>query len=287
MRKIYLTAMLSAILSLALPTLSVAQIDTPAPSPFGKVMQKIGLAEVTVEYSRPSKKGRKLFVDVEEWGKMWRTGANASTKISFSEDMTVAGQEVPAGTYALYSIPDPNEWTFMLYNDLKLGGNVAKYDPGKEQLRFKAKTEMLPMEVETMTLGFGDLKADQASMYLIWGKYYVDFDIKSEVDKKVMTQIESVMNGPSRGEYYSASRYYYSNDKDLNQALKWIRKANMMDAKFWQLRLEAQILAKMGQYDEAIKQANKSTQLAIAAENKAYPKMNSKSITEWMAMKKQ
>ncbi|MEL6867251.1 MAG: DUF2911 domain-containing protein, partial [Bacteroidota bacterium] len=141
MKKIMLYAcMLSLAVLFGTSQLS-AQINTPAPSPFSKVEQQVGLTDVTIEYSRPSVKGRELFVDVEKWGMPWRTGANAATKITFSDDVKLEGKEVPAGTYAIYSIPDPSEWTIMIYKDVTIGGNMSKYDEAQEAARFKVKTK--------------------------------------------------------------------------------------------------------------------------------------------------
>ena len=118
---------------------AIAQINTPAASPGCKVEQVVGLTTVNLDYSRPSVKGRTLFVDVEAFGSIWRTGANRATKITFSDDVKIEGNSVPAGTYALYSIPDPTDWTIMLYKDLTVGGNVSKYNKADELVRFKVK----------------------------------------------------------------------------------------------------------------------------------------------------
>lgn len=243
--------------------------------------QVVGLTTVSLEYSRPSVKGRELFVDVEAWGQIWRTGANQSTKISFSDDVKIEGKDVPAGKYALYSIPGKDMWTVMIYKDLTLGGNVAKYDEANELVRFKVKGMKTQDNVESFHIHVGNIKANSADIALMWGPYYVPFKMEVEVDARVEKNIESVMAGPNRGEYYTAARYYLDNDKDLNKALGWIRKANEIDSKFWQLRVEALILGKMGKYKDAIATAEKSTAMATAAQNTGYPKMNSKSIAEW------
>ena len=258
-----------------------AQIKTPAPSPSCKTEQVVGLTTVKLDYSRPSVKGRELFVDVEAWGQIWRTGANQATKISFSDDVKLEGHAVPAGTYALYSIPDPNNFTIMLYKDLTVGGNVAKYNEADELVRFKVKTQKTKDHVESFHIHVGNLKSNSADIALMWGSYYIPFKLETEVDAMVEKQIEAAMGGPSRGEYYTAARYYLDNGKDMSKALTWIKAANKIDTKFWQLRVEAQILAKMGKYKDAIATAQKSTAMAEEAKNAGYPKMNAKSITEW------
>lgn len=263
-----------------------AQIQTPAASPAASVYQKVGLTDIKIEYSRPSQKGRELFVDVESFGKKWRTGANGASKITFSDDVKVEGHDVPAGTYAIYSVPGKEEFTVMIYKDTKIGGNMAKYDEAMEHCKFKVKTQMLPMSFENFTFVFNDVTANSAHIGFMWGKYYVPFKVTTIVDEVVMETIDKVMAGPSKGDYYTAASYYYSNDKDMNKALKWIQMANEGDKKkFWQVRMESLILAKLGKYGEAIKTAEMSKSLAMEAKNDGYVKMNTVSIKEWMAKK--
>lgn len=264
-------------------TMLEAQIETPAPSPFCKFEQKVGLTDVTVEYSRPSMKGRKLFVDVENFGNIWRTGANASTKITFSDDIKVEGQNISAGTYALYTIPDPASWTVMLYKDLTLGGNVAKYDDSKEAARFKVTRRRLSEPVETFTINIGNFTKNAAELSLQWGEYHVPIQLEPMFDDKVIKSIEETMSGPGRNDYYSAARYYYNTDRDLNQALSWVQKANEIDERYWQMRLQAQIQAKLGNYKAAIATAKRSTELAKEAGNADYGKGNAEYISKWAA----
>ncbi|MEO1262324.1 MAG: DUF2911 domain-containing protein [Bacteroidota bacterium] len=262
-----------------------AQIQTPAPSPFCKFEQKVGLTDVTVEYSRPSMRGRKLFVDVESFGNIWRTGANASTKITFSDDVKVEGNNLAAGTYALYTIPDPSSWTIMFYKDLTLGGNVGGYDAGMEAARFKVTRKRLTEEVETFTINIGSFAENTAEIALQWGEYHVPIKLEVSYDEKVLKDIESTLAGPSRGEYYTAARYYYTTDRDLNKAYEWVKKANSISEKYWQLRLQAQIEAKMGKVDQAVLTANKSSKVAAEAGNKGYKKGNDRYISEWTSKK--
>ena len=150
-----------------------AQQDGPPASPLAKIEQQVGFTDIVIEYSRPAKKGRTLFVDVEKFGKIWRTGANASTKVSFSKDVTLEGKSVPAGQYALYSIPGETNWSVMLYSDLSLGGNVGEYDESKEVVRVNVVAEEIPISVENFTIDIGNITADGATLGLVWGNYYV------------------------------------------------------------------------------------------------------------------
>ncbi len=265
---------------------AIAQIDYPSPSPLAKLHQKVGLTDVKVEYSRPAKKGRILFVDVEEFGKIWRTGANASTKISFSDDVTLEGKPVPAGEYALYSIPGKTDWTIMLYKDLSLGGNIGEYDESKEVVRVNVKAEKRSFSVESLTIDIGNISANGATIALIWGEYYVPVKMEVDTDAKVNAQIEDYMKNPlaSVGNNYAqAANFYFRKDKDLNSALEWIDKAiEINPTAFWNIQTKARILGKMENYSGAITAAQKSSEVAKAAENDfGYIDANQKLIDDW------
>ena len=256
--------------------ITMAQIKTPAPSPGCKVEQVVGLTTVKLDYSRPSVKGRVLFVDVEAFGSIWRTGANQATKITFTDDVKIEGNAVPAGTYALYSIPDPVDWTIMLYKDLTVGGNVSKYNEKDELARFKVKGYKRSNFVESFTIDIADIKADGATMSLKWGNWYVPFKLEVSYDDQVMKQIESAMAGTTRGEFYSAAKYYYDNGKDMKKAYEWAKMANQKGERYWQLRLQAQIEAKLGMKAEAKSTIGKSSAVAKAAGSAGYAKANDK-----------
>lgn len=258
-----------------------AQINTPAPSPSSKIEQAVGLGEITVEYSRPSMKGRSIFGDLVPYDKIWRTGANAATKISFSEDVTIGGKDVKAGSYALYTKPGKSSWTVMLYSDLGLGGNVGNYDESKEVARFTASSQNLPFEVESFTMMFGDLSDTGATLGLMWESAFVSIPIKVEVEKKVMANIDRVMAGPSSGDYYQAAVYYYNADKDMDKALTWINKALEGGERFWMMTWKARILGKMGKKADAIAASKKAMALAKEANNNDYVKINTELISSW------
>ena len=260
---------------------AMAQINTPAPSPGCKMEQVVGLTTVNLDYSRPSVKGRTLFVVVEAFGSIWRTGANQSTKVTFSDDVKIEGNAVPAGTYALYSIPDPVDWTIMLYKDLTIGGNVSKYDKANELVRFKVKGYKRSNFVESFAIDIADIKADGATMSLKWGNWYVPFKLEVSYDDQVMKQIESAMAGTTRGEFYSAAKYYYDNGKDMKKAYEWAKMANQKGERYWQLRLQAQIEAKLGMKAEAKSTFGKSSAVAKAAGNAGYAKANDKMMADF------
>jgi len=264
-----------------------AQIKTPAPSPSCELKQVVGLSDFTVEYSRPSVKGRTIFAadGLVPFGQMWRTGANASTKITFSDDVMIDGREVPAGKYALYTIPGANSWEVIIHKNTGHWGVGGKaYKETEDLMRMTVKPMSTGGMVETFTMDFANITSNSCNLEISWEKTKVSIPISLDVDTRVMNNIQKVMSGVSRGDYYTAARYFYDNDKDMNQALTWIKKANEMDAKFWQLRLQAEIEAKMGNYTTAIKTAEKSKAAAFAADNEDYIRINDKNIAKWKGM---
>lgn len=257
------------------------QITTPAPSPLCKLEQKIGLGTVNIEYSRPSKKDRIVFGDLVPYGKMWRTGANAVTKITFSDDVEIQGIKVPKGTYALFTIPGENQWDVMFYSDATVSAVPDNYDVNKEAAHIKVTPELIPYTVESFLIDINDLRNESAALNLIWETTMVTIRFKFETDSKVMKSIEKVIAGPTSNDYYQAARYYYDTNRDMNMSLIWIQKANQMDPQFWKLRVESLILARLGRKTEAIAAAERSKALAIEGKNDEYVKMNDLSIKEW------
>lgn len=271
------TALMISALSLS------AQIRTPMPSPTISFEQGLGLTTISMEYSRPGAKDRKVFGELVPYGKVWRTGANQATKITFADDVMLEGQAVKAGTYALYTIPGEQEWTVMLYNDLTLGGNVAKYDEEKEFLRFTVASRKTAMTFETMTFMFNDIRDDHANLYLVWEQTMISMKIEVEVDEQVMAAIEQTMAGPTANDYFAAARYYYETDRDMEQALEWINKTLETAERYWIMTWKARILGKMGNYKEAMATSKKAKQMAQEAENMDYVRMNDDLMTEFKA----
>lgn len=252
---------------------AMSQISTPQASPAGSVYSKVGLTDVTIDYFRPKVKDRKIFGEgkdyLQPYGEIWRTGANSGSKLTLSTDVEIAGTKVPAGEYLIFTVPGKDEWSFMLYSDLSLGGNVAAYDKEKEVLRTTVKPTTLDQKVETLTFNIADISDDNtsANIQLAWDNASVKVPMKVSFDEAVMKDIAAKTKvNPSN--YITAAHYYYNTGKDLEQALKWV---NMYLAEgknseqFWNVHLKAQILAKMGKKKEAIEAANESIKAAKAS----------------------
>ncbi|HKJ49218.1 MAG TPA: DUF2911 domain-containing protein [Christiangramia sp.] len=264
-----------------------AQIETPQPSPFGKIEQKVGLTDVSVEYSRPGMRGRTIFGDLVPFGEVWRTGANANTKITFSDDVKINGKELKKGSYGIYTVPGENSWEVMFYSETNNWGVPQEWDDSKVALKATAETMEMPMKMETFTILIDDLKNNSATLNFIWENTIAMLNIEVPADEKAMASIERVMNGPSANDYFAAASFYHEAGKDLEKAHKWVTKATEMagDQAFWMLRRKSLIEADMGKKDQAIATAKKSLASAEKAKNADYVKMNKESIKEWEGSK--
>ena len=281
-KKIIFSAVILAAFSiLALNTKAQQTLKVPAPSPTQTLKQNFSLSDITIEYSRPGVKGRVVYGDLVPYGKIWRTGANASTKITFGEDVKVEDKDVPAGTYALYSIPNKDKWEIMLYKDLTLGGNVANYKPENEIVHFTVKPSSLGTKVEMFTINVVDITPNTAIIELTWDKTRVAFNVKTEIDGKIMKNIESSIGTDSRP-YFQAANYYYENNKDMKQALEWVNKATEQNPKaFFMFMLKAKIQYKLKDNQAAIATAEQQViPLATEAKNDDYVQMATKFIAE-------
>ncbi len=264
-----------------------AQVTTPAPSPFSKVEQKVGLTDITVEYSRPNMRGRTIFGDLVPFGEVWRTGANANTKITFGTDVMVNGKELKAGSYAVYTKPGAEKWEIMLYSDASNWGTPREWDDSKVAAMATAEVFQIPMPIETFTITFDDLTNDSAMLGIMWENTYVALKIETPTDKAVEESIAKVMAGPGPGDYFGAAVYYLQEGKDIEKAKMWIDKAVEMTSdnpRFWYLRQQSLIHAQAGSKKSAVAAAKKSLELAEKAGNADYVKMNKESLKEWGAM---
>ncbi len=258
-----------------------AQISVPQSSPSATVTQKVGLVNVTLSYSRPSARGRKIFGDLLPYGQLWRTGANAATKLTFSDEVNVNGTKVPAGEYSLFTIPGKDEWTVMLNKNAKAGAN--DYKEAEDVARFKVKPAKTAAPYETFTIDFSDLTPNAANMNIKWENTKVSLKLETDVDSKVMAQIkEKVIDTPDAKpeDLFTAAVYYMENNKDLNQAFTWMNKATEKDPKYWQLHQKARLQAKLKDYKSAEATARKSIELAKTAKNDDYVRLNEKLLAE-------
>ena len=264
-----------------------AQIKSPQPSTSQTVTQTVGLTNIELSYSRPSMRERNIFGELVPYGKMWRTGANKNTTITFDKDVIIGSKEVKAGTYAIFTKPNAQSWEVYFYSDTSNWGTPAAWENEKVVASIKANVVAMPMEVETFTISFDAITNDSATLGFRWDHTYVAVPISFFTDTQVTKSIESVMSGPNAGDYYTAAVYYLNADKDIKKAKNWIDKAIEMreNPAFWYYRQQSLIYAKSGDKNGAIKAAKKSLAFAKEAGNEDYVALNTKSLKAWEGKK--
>lgn len=256
-----------------------AQLKTPAPSPTQSLRQDFGLGNIELAYSRPSVRGRKVYGDLLPYGQVWRTGANSATTISFTDEVIIGGKKIPAGKYGLLSIPGAKQWIMIISKQTDVT-SPADYNVDQDMVRVNVSSVKSKSSTETFTLSIQDIKPTSCNLVLSWEKRSVSLPIQTEIESKIMANIDAAMK-TEKPPYYNAAMYYMDNGKDLNQALVWLDKAIESNATaFWIHYQRANCLAKLGRKEEAKAGAEKSKQLATAAKNGDYVKLNEKLIAE-------
>ena len=223
---------------------------TPAPSSTQIIMQEFGLGKITLTYSRPNVKGRKIFGYTEPYNAVWRTGANSATTIKFTDDVTLEGHKVAAGTYGLFSIPGEGEWTIILSKTSKTWGAYT-YNAADDYLRFTVKPAKLKENVETFTMQFENMFPTTGELHLTWEHTGLTLHMTTDIDARVMARIDSAMQSPKKP-YYAAIIYYYNNDKDMTKALAWAEELQKdkgfspMVTRLWKARVQLKMGDKAG-----------------------------------------
>ncbi|MGV8915360.1 MAG: DUF2911 domain-containing protein [Kaistella sp.] len=279
MKRIYLSVFLVGAIDFG-----NAQVKTPQPSPSASVKQTIGLSEVTVEYSRPSANARKVFGNLVPMNQVWRTGANGSTDITFKNEASFNGITVPAGKYALYSIPSMEEWEVILYKDTEQWGAPKDLDNAMVIARAKVKPENSPLFVESFEIGFQDIQHDKANLTIKWENTVVKVPLVMDSKKQVLESITKTLGSKDAkgSDYNQAASYYFETGMDNKKALEYAKKANQLQPDvFYMLKLQSEIEAVNGMKKEAIATAKKSMDLAQKASNADYVKMNADNIAKW------
>ncbi len=283
MKKLF--APLSILAILAFVTVSNAQIEMPQPSPGASLTQKVGMAEIKIEYSRPSMKGRKIMGEVVPFGEPWRTGANSPTKFTTSDSITIGGKGLAKGTYVVLTRPGKDSWE-VIFNK-NPAASAFNYTPEIQKddvVKVMSKPMTLPMSIENFTFNIGNITANSANIEMMWENTYVTVPFTNDVDGKVMAQIKAKLDGPSQNDYYAMSQFYFDNGKGNAEALDFVNKAVAKGERFWMLRHKSLVQAKMGDKAGAIATAKRSMELAKNEKNMDYVRMNEKSIAEWTKM---
>lgn len=250
-------------------------IKMPAPSPGQTIKQDFSLSSIEVNYSRPVIKGRTIFGDVVPFGKLWRAGANNPTKVTFGEDVKVAGKELKAGSYQLMIIPSAKNWE-IIFN--KGTNGVFNYHPEEDVLKVSVPTIALSSSVESFTIQFGQVIANKCDIQILWEKTSVSIPVETEIDAKIAASIDKAMSIDTKP-YFESASYYFETGRDLKKALEWASKAAESNpSAYWVMHLKAKIQAKLGDKVGAKATALKSIELAKAGKNDDYVTLNQKLI---------
>jgi hypothetical protein len=270
-----LTLLLTAVLAISVS--AYCQINTPPVSPGQTIHQAFGLAAIDLSYSRPGIKGRKIFGDLVPYGKVWRTGANGATTLTFGDDVIIGETKIAPGKYGLVTIPGKDEWTIIITKQTDIT-NPAAYKPENDVVKIMAKPATIGHAVETFTMQFDDIMPTSCTLWMTWENTAVPLRIKTDIDAKVMAQIDTAIVGKNPP-YYAAAGYYFGAGKDLAKAEGWAKKATEANPDaYFMFYLLAEIQEKLGKKAEAIATANKSIELAKKAPNADYVALNEKLI---------
>ncbi len=256
-------------------TIATAQVNMPAPSPTQTIQQDFGMGKIELKYSRPSIKGRPVFEansPLAPLGKPWRTGANAATKITFSDAVTVGTTTLQPGSYVIYTVPGRSEWDVVFSKGTAYPGGEG-FKASDDVVRVKATANQIAEMVETFTMQFFNLKPESCDLTFLWGNTAVMVPITTDIKSKLGKQVEDALKGDKKP-YYQAATYYYEWDKNLPKALDNVNKAIDENKKaFWMYMLKARIQKEMGDTTGAKTTANKVIELAKEANNDDYVKM--------------
>ena len=264
-----------------------SQVETPQLSPRCNFTQTVGLTDIAIDYSRPSKRNRIVFGNVVPYNKVWRLGANKNSTINISDDIYFGADTLFKGEYALFAIPGEQSWELVFYKETSNWGTPDTWDESKVACRLKSQITPLTSPLETMTIAIDDIGTKSATLNISWDQVKVSYPFALQTEDQVVKNIASVMSGPSASDYYKSAKYYLNEGLDAEKALVWITKAIEMrgESAYWMTRVQAELYANLGKYDQAIEAAKRSLEAAKKSDSSRYIDMNEKSIIEWTKKK--
>ena len=262
------------------------QMEMPAPSPTAKIEQKVGLTNVTIKYARPSVRNRVVFGNLVPYDKLWRTGANENSVISFSTSVKIDGVPVPAGNYSIYTIPGLDSWDVILYSDSNNWGLPSEWDENKVIVKTKVSSMESSFKVESFQLSIDNISNNSFILGIAWDHVYIPVEINLPTADLVMNSIDEALKNPKSADLYKAAVYLLQEKRDLEKAKSWMDQSieMMEEPKFYQLRQQSLIYAALEDYENAIAIAKVSLEKSIKAKNSDYEKMNLDSIDLWASM---
>ncbi|PAW93044.1 hypothetical protein CKK33_05865 [Mucilaginibacter sp. MD40] len=271
--KIYLFAIL--FLCAGLNSYAQQEPRIPEASSTQTIIQDFGLGKISITYSRPNVKGRKIFGGINPYGQVWRTGANAATTINFTENVVIEGHKVAPGTYSLFSIPNKDVWTIILNKTVKQWGAYS-YKEADDYLRFNVKPINVKEKRETFTISFANSTTKSTDMYIVWDHTAVPIHMETDDDAQITANIDKLMQGEiKKRPYFNAIQYYYENNKDLKKAMQWALEAEKLEPSApWFKLWKARIQLKMGDKAAAIATAKEGIKLAKDSNDDEYVRLN-------------
>ncbi|WP_338407539.1 DUF2911 domain-containing protein [uncultured Flavobacterium sp.] len=260
-----------------------AQIKTPQLSPKETLTQVVGLTDVEINYSRPGARGRAVIGNLVPYGKLWRTGANENSTISFSDDVIIDGKTLAKGKYAIFTTPKADNWEIVFYSKTDNWGNPPNWDEANVALRTNAIPEMIDRKIENFTIGIASIDTNFAYLELSWENTLVAIKFEVPTHKNTMASIDKTLAGPGAGDYFSSAQYLFQSNGDIVKARTYVDKALEMNTNkpYYYFRLKSLIQAKQGDKKGAVETAKISLAAAEIAKNQDYVKMNKESIAEW------
>ncbi|HXU04663.1 MAG TPA: DUF2911 domain-containing protein [Polyangia bacterium] len=260
-------------------TAARADLDLPRPSPFAKVWQVVGLTEITVDYSSPGVKGRKIWGGLVPYDQMWRAGANSATKVTFSKNVMFAGKPVPAGSYAFFIIPGKDAWTVVLNKKPDQAGTGKDYKQADDLLRVSIKPKAAPFR-ERLAFLVTDFTDDKASLDLEWEKLRLSIPITVETSAQAIANINTAVDGTWRT-YANAARYMLENKKDFDSGMKYVDQSLALKQDWFNLWIKAELLAAKGNVKEALPTGEKAYEIGQKSENFFLEGEIKKTLGEW------
>lgn len=248
------------LLSAQAPAQQAPRLELPQPSPSSTLKQRVGLTDIEISYSRPSARDRLIFGGLVPYGQVWRTGANARTTISFSTPVKLNGTEIPAGKYALFTIPGESDWTIILNKNTK--SSALSYDASNDVARISVPSTTISEDLDTFTILISEIRDDSARIDLVWEHTAIPISLTTDLVDTLAPKIEATMSAPGeRKPYYQAAMFYYDHGLDLKKAKAWIEQIKPDQETYYNMNLKARILAKLGEKDAAIAAAKRSSEL--------------------------
>ena len=260
-----------------------ADLDLPRPSPFAKVMQTVGLTDITVDYSSPGVKGRKIWGAVVPYDQMWRAGANSATKLTFSRDVSFADRPVPAGTYAFFVIPTKGAWTVILNKKADQAGTGRDYKQADDLLRVQVTPKAAPFR-ERLAYAITDFTDDKASLELEWEKLRLAIPLAVQTSAQALANINSAVDGTWRT-YANAARYLLETKKDYDAGMKYVEQSVALKEDWFNVWIKAQLQAAKGNYKDARATGERAYELGKKSDGFFLEGEVKKTLEEWKKKK--